>query len=285
MDILSTLEAKLPTFSKGQKRIAQYIIDDFDQAAFMTAATLGKVVQVSESTVVRFASELGFRGYPQFQKQLQETVLNRLTNSQRMEASQKRGTDTSILTSTLREDAERLKKTQESIDEMAFRAAVEAMLVARRIYILGARSSAALTGFLHYYLRYIFDDVRLITATSASSILQELVRLGREDVLISISYPRYCSGVLKAQEFAHDVGAKTVVLTDSTTSPLAKDADCLLLANSDIISLVGSLVAPMSVVNALIAACANKRREQTTEVLDKLEDIWDAYHVYEKYDE
>ncbi len=283
--MINMLESKLPALSKGQRRIAQYILDDFDKAAFMTAAALGKTVQVSESTVVRFASCLGFDGYPELQKALQEVVLNRLTNPQRMEAAKNRISEHNLLSMTLQADAERIRQTEDMIDQTVFDRAVESLLKAKRIYILGVRSSSALASFLNYYLSYIFEDVRLITSASASVILEQLVRIGQQDVLLSISFPRYCTGVLKAQEYAKDVGASTVVLTDSESSPLAKNADFLLTAKSDIISLVGSLTAPMSVINALIAAAASRKHEEMTNVLDKLEDVWDAYHVYEKYDE
>lgn len=285
MDMINLLESKLPALSKGQKRIAQYILDHFDNAAFMTAAAVGKAVQVSESTVVRFAACLGFDGYPELQKALQEAVLNRLTNPQRMEAAKKRMADGNILSQTLQADAERIRQSEEMIDQAVFDGAVESLMKAKRIYILGVRSSSALAYFLNYYLSYIFDDVRLITSASASVILEQLVRIEADDVLLSISFPRYCTGVLKSQEYAKDVGATTIALTDTQSSPLAKNADFLLIAKSDIISLVGSLAAPMSVINALIAAAASRKHEEMTNVLDKLEDVWDAYHVYEKYDE
>lgn len=285
MDILSTIESKLPSLSKGQKRIGQYILDEFDKAAFMTAAAIGKAVQVSESTVVRFASELGYQGYPQMQKVLQEMLLNRLTNVQRIESEQSRLSEENVLALTLADDAERIRQTQELIDHKAFDAAIDAISNARKIFVLGVRSSSALAGFLAYYLRYIFDDVKLITSASTSVILEELVRMGTQDVLISISFPRYCRGVLKAQEYAKDIGACTIALTDSSSSPLALHADHLLTAKSDIISLVESLAAPMSVINAIIAALANRNRQQITQVLNKLEDLWDAYDVYEKFDE
>jgi len=285
MDILSTIESKLPSLSKGQKRIGQYILDEFDKAAFMTAAAIGKAVQVSESTVVRFASELGYQGYPQMQKVLQEMLLNRLTNVQRIESEHIRLSEENVLALTLADDAERIRQTRELIDHKNFDAAVDAISNARKIFVLGVRSSSALAGFLAYYLRYIFDDIKLITSASTSVILEELVRMGPQDVLISISFPRYCRGVLQAQEYAKDIGACTIALTDSGSSPLALHADHLLVAKSDIISLVESLAAPMSVINAIIAALANKNRQKITQVLNKLEDLWDAYDIYEKFDE
>ena len=284
MDILSEIQDKFPSFSKGQKRIAKYILDQFDKAAFMTASVLGKAVQVSESTVVRFASELGFNGYPEMQKQLQEMVLTRLTSVQRIEAADNRLDEQDILTQTLREDAEHIRFTQEHLDKSAFRDAVSAMNEAKRIYIIGVRSASALASFLEYYLRFVFEDVRLITSAASSVVFEQLMRLTQEDLLLAISFPRYSTAVLQAVEYAKDLGAKTIVLTDSEQSPLASNADFLLTAKSDMISMVDSLVAPMSVINALIVAAANARKKETTEVFDKLEEVWDTYHVYEKYD-
>lgn len=284
MDILNEIQGKFPSFSKGQKRIAQYILDEFDKAAFMTASVLGKTVQVSESTVVRFASELGFNGYPEMQRELQEIVLTRLTSVQRIEVADSRMKEQDLLSQTLREDAERIRYTQENLDKTAFDAALQAMQKAKRIFIIGVRSSAALASFLEYYLRYIFDDVRLVTAAATSVAFEQLLRMTHEDLLIAISFPRYSSAVVNAMEYAKDIGAKTLALTDCEQSPLAQNADFLLAAKSDMISLVDSLVAPMSVINALIVAAANVRRKETTAVFDKLEEVWDTYHVYEKYD-
>lgn len=283
-DILVELQEKLPSFSKGQRRIAQYIIDTYDKAAFMTALTLGKAVQVSESTVVRFATELGYRGYPDLQKALQEIVLTRLTNVQRMEVGSERMEDGALLFRTLSDDADRLRRCREEISEENFQAAVGAMCAARRIYIIGARSSAALAIFLNYYLQYIFEDVRLITAASPAAALEQLVRLSPKDALFAIGYPRYSAATVRVMEYARKCGATTVALTDCAASPLAEHADHLLAAKSDMISMTDSLVAPMSVLNALIASCATQRRKETTAVLDKLEDVWDVYRVYESYE-
>ena len=284
MDILNEIQGKFPTFSKGQKRIAQYILDEFDQAAFMTASALGRIAQVSESTVVRFASELGYRGYPEMQKDLQDMVLTRLTSVQRLEVADCRRNDEDLLSQTLREDAERIRFTQESIDAKAFESVVQAMMDAKRIYIIGVRASSALASFLNYYLQYIFDDVRLITSAATSVVLESLVHLRPQDWVIAISFPRYATSVLQAMQYANDVGAKTVALTDSEASPLAHDADLLLAAKTDMISMVDSLVAPMSVINALIAASIHARKQETATVFDQLEEVWDTYHVYEKYD-
>ncbi len=285
MDILTTVENKLPTLSKGQKRIAQYILDEFDKAAFMTAAAIGKAVQVSESTVVRFASELGCSGFPQMQKILQEAVLHRLNSVQRIQTERERLQDGDVLSVTLADDAERVRKTQEMIDSGAFYGAVDAIVQARRIYVLAAGSSAPLADFLANYLKCMFDDVRLIKEVSGGAIMQALVRLSPQDALLSISFPRYCKGVIAAQEYAASIGAATVALTDSGQSPFAKHTQYLLAAKSDFISLAESLTAPMSVINALIAALAAKRETQLRQVMDQLEDVWDTYDMYEKFDE
>ena len=281
-DILECIHNKMNTFSKGQRRIAAYILESYDKAAFLTAGVLGKTVQVSESTVVRFASQLGYDGYPEMQKALQEMVLHRLTASQRIEAGEKRIAQEDILNSVLLADADRIRKTSEEIDAVQFQDAVEALLSARRIYVLGVRSSASLASFLCYYLRYLFDDVRQLMQLSESEVFEALVRIAPQDVLVGISFPRYCSATVRAMELARTRGARTVALTDCAASPIARNADCVLLAGSGMVSLVDSMVAPMSVINALLVAVASRRKSETTQTFDKLEEIWDSYHVYEK---
>ncbi len=286
MDILSVIHKKLPAFSKGQKRIAQYILEEYDKAAFQTASVLGKTVQVSESTVVRFASLLGYDGYPEMQRALQEMVLNRLTSVQRIEVGAERiaqGED--MLSAVLQSDAERIRSTVESIDRAAFNGAVDALLGARRIYILGLRSSAALATFLSYYFNFIFDDVRLVSCASDSQMFEQLVRISPQDALVGISFPRYSTAAIRAMEFSHDAGAHTIALTDCPSAPIAQHAQYVLCAKSDMVSLADSMVAPMSVLNALIVSVASKRREETTQIFDRLENLWDSYHVYEKVGE
>lgn len=281
-DILECIHNKMNTFSKGQRRIAAYILESYDKAAFLTAGVLGKTVQVSESTVVRFASQLGYDGYPEMQKALQEMVLHRLTASQRIAVGEKRIAQEDILNSVLLTDADRIRKTSEEIDAVQFQDAVEALLSARRIYVLGVRSSASLASFLCYYLRYLFDDVRQLMQLSESEVFEALVRIAPQDVLVGISFPRYCSATVRAMELARTRGARTVALTDCAASPIARNADCVLLAGSGMVSLVDSMVAPMSVINALLVAVASRRKSETTQTFDKLEEIWDSYHVYEK---
>lgn len=284
-DILACIQNKMNSFSKGQRRIAAYILESYDKAAFQTARDLGKSVQVSESTVVRFATQLGYDGYPEMQKALQGMVLNRLTSVQRMELGTKRLRQEDVLNSVLQADMERIRTTGEKIDRDAFDGAVEALLNAHTIYILGVRSSSALSSFLCYYLRYMFEDVRLITAASASEVFEQIARISPRDALVGISFPRYSSVAVQTMKYGHNAGAKTIALTDCAASPLASHADFLLEAKSDMVSLVDSLIAPMSVINALIVAVAERRKLETTLLFNKLEEIWDLYHVYETDDE
>ena len=284
-DILACIQNKMNSFSKGQRRIAAYILESYDKAAFQTARDLGNNVQVSESTVVRFATQLGYDGYPEMQKALQGMVLNRLTSVQRMELGTKRLRQEDVLNSVLQADMERIRTTGEKIDRDAFAGAVEALLNAHTIYILGVRSSSALSSFLCYYLRYMFEDVHLITSASASEVFEQIARISPQDALVGISFPRYSSVAVQAMKYGHNAGAKTVALTDCAASPLAAHTDFLLEAKSDMVSLVDSLIAPMSVINALIVAVAERRKLETTLLFNKLEEIWDLYHVYETDDE
>ncbi len=284
-DILTCIHNKMNSFSKGQRKIAAYILENYDKAAFQTAGVLGKTVQVSESTVVRFAAELGYDGYPDMQKAMQEMVLTRLTSVQRLEVGAKRLAQEDVLSSVLQTDVDLIRATNEQIDQKAFNGAVDALLNAQTIYIVGVRSSSALSSFLSYYFKYMFRDVRLITSASDSEVFEQIVRISPQDALIGISFPRYSSAAIQAVEYAHSSGAKTIALTDCASSPLSEYADFLLTAKSDMVSLVDSLVAPMSVINALIVAAASKKKLETTRIFNKLEEIWDIYNVYEKIDE
>lgn len=281
-DLLKIIETAMPTLSKGQKRIAQFIRDHYDKAAYMTAAQLGEEADVSESTVVRFALELGFDGYPALQHMVQETVRMRLTSLQRIEVTNKRFGTTSVLDAVLSSDAEKIKYTLEHIDRAAFDRAVEAILGARTIYIIGVRSSSALAEFLNYYLSYMFENVRLIRTTSGSEIFEQLLRMDERDVMLAVSFPRYSSRIVNAVEYASQTGAKVVSLTDSENSPIAKGAHAVLTARSDMASFVDSLVAPLSIINALLAAVTRKKQHELSATLTKLEDVWDTFHVYDK---
>ena len=281
-DILTNIHNKLTTFSKGQRRIATYILESYDKAAFLTAGALGKITQVSESTVVRFAAELGYDGYPAMQRALQEMVLNRLTSVQRIEVTDERLGEQDVVSTILQADMDRLRHTNEHLDREAFSGAVEALLQARCIYVLGVRSSAALASSLSYYLHYMFENVRLITTPSTSEVFEQLVRISPQDAVIGISFPRYSKRTLSAMKYARDRGARVIALTDSQLSPLARVADHVLLARSDMASFVDSLVAPLSVINALIVAVGMSRRDEIEQTFNKLERIWEEYDVYEK---
>lgn len=284
-DILSIIQNRMSTFSKGQKLIAHFILHSYDKAAFMTASRLGKTVNISESTVVRFAAELGYDGYPSMQKALQEMIRNKLTSIQRIEVTNDRIGNQDILSMVMQADIEKIRLTLEETNRTSFRQAVDAILSAKRIYILGVRSAAALADFLGFYFNLIFDNIVLVHTTSASEIFEQLVRVGPEDVVIGISFPRYSSRTVKAMRFARDRGANVVALTDSETSPLAETATETLLAKSDMASFVDSLVAPLSLVNALIVAVGHRRNEDVEQIFSSLERIWSEYGVYEQVEE
>lgn len=281
-DILTTIQTNMAGFSKGQKSIANYILNSYDKAAFMTASRLGKTVNVSESTVVRFAAELGYDGYPNMQRALQEMIRNKLTSVQRIEVSNDRIGDQDILSMVLQSDVEKLRMTLEEIDRSSFEAAVDSIVNARRIYILGVRSAAAISDFLSFYFNMIFDNVFTVRTTSTSEVFEQILHIGPEDVFIGASFPRYSRRTVKAMQYASAQGAKVIAITDSEASPLASIADHTLLAKSDMASFVDSLVAPLSLVNALIVAVGRKMDRELSATFEKLEGIWDEYQVYEK---
>lgn len=281
-DIFSVLQAKSSGFSKGQRAIAGFITESYDKAAFMTAGRLGKLVGVSESTVVRFAVELGYQGYPEMQKAMQEMVMNRLTSVQRIGVANDRIGDQDVVSLVLQSDAEKLRRTDEKLDRDAFRSAVKAILEARRVYILGVRSASALANFLGYYLNYMFDNIHLITTSGTSEMFEKLISVGAQDAVIAFSFPRYSTSTLKGARYCRSVGAKVIGITNSTLSPLAETCDHVLIAKSDMVSLVDSLVAPLSVVNALIVALAAGREQALEKNFDTLERVWEEYNVYEK---
>lgn len=281
-DILMLLQEKEATFSKGQKRIARYITESYDKAAFMTANRLGKTVGVSESTVVRFAVDLGFDGYPSMQKAMQEMVLNRLTSVQRLEVASNRFGDQDVVSTVLHSDIEKLRQTGEVLDRTEFRSAVEAILKAKRIYILGIRSTAALANFLGYYLNYMFRNVHVVSSVGTVEMFEKIVGINADDVVIAFSFPRYSSATTKGAQYCRSTGATVIGITDSRVSPLGENSDHVLIAKSDMVSLVDSLVAPLSIVNALIVAVAGKREKELAETFAELEHIWDEYDVYAK---
>ena len=281
-NLLSEIEIRMPTFSKGQKLISNYILENYDKAAYMTASKLGKIVQVSESTVVRFAIELGFEGYPEFQHALQEIVRTRLTAAQRMEVTNSLMGDGDVLSKVLMGDAEKIKRTLEDIDATAFEQAVQILAGAKNIYILGVRASASLAGFLAHGLRMISDNVKFVQTTSGSEMFEQIMNIGENDVMVAISFPRYSKRMKNAVSFAKHAGADVIAITDSTASPIAPSADQLLLAKSDMASFADSLVAPMSIINALIVALSRVKQDELRVRLRLLEEIWDEYDVYDK---
>ena len=281
-NLLARITAQMSGFSRGQRLIAQYILEHYDRAAYLTASRLGALVAVSESTVVRFANELGFAGYPEMQRALQELARTNLTAAQRMEVADNLLDPQNVLDKVLGSDADKIRHTLDAIDRSAFDAAVEKIVSARNIYILGVRSAAALAEFLTFNFRMMFDNVRAVEGKTGTEIFEQLLNVGPEDVLIAISFPRYSKRTVSAVEFAHDAGADVVALTDSVTSPLAKGADQLLIASSDMASFVDSLVAPLSIINAMIAAVSMRRHDEVAKRLHRLEKIWDEYDVYDK---
>ena len=281
-DLITKIQSELPGFSKGQKQIARFILEHYDKAAFMTASRLGVTVGVSESTVVRFATELGYDGYPHLQRALQEMIRNKLTSVQRMEVAGDRMGGRDVLQTVLHADMDMIRLTLDEIDRDAFQGAVDALMGAKRIYILGVRSSSALASFLGFYFNLLFENVTLVHTNSVSEIFEQVLRVGPGDVLFGISFPRYSKRTLSAMKYARDRGARVIALTDSQLSPLARVADHVLLARSDMAIFVDSLVAPLSVVNALIVAVGMSRRDEIEQTFNKLERIWEEYDVYEK---
>ena len=281
-DILSVLQHRASSFSKGQRVLANYITDAYDKAAFMTASRLGKTVGVSESTVVRFAVELGYDGYPSMQKAMQEMVLNRLTSVQRIEVANDRIGNQDVVSMVLQSDADKLRQTAELVNRDEFRNAVAKIRSARRIYILGARSAAPLANFLGYYLEFMFNNVRVITSSGASEVFEKLMGINEEDVLIAFSFPRYSAATIKGAQYCRTTGATVIGFTDSRLSPLGQNSDYVLVAKSDMVSLVDTLVAPLSVVNALIVALTSGQEHTLSKKFDALERVWEEYNVYEK---
>lgn len=268
--------------SKGQKLIADYIVSNYDKAAYMTAAKLGETVGISESTVVRFATEIGYDGYPELQKAMQEMIRDKLTSVQRIGVASNRIDSTDMLSSVLSQDIKLIKRTLEETSSESFNKAVKSIVNARTIYIFAVKSSFALARFLGYYLELIFGNVKIIETTSKTQMYEQLFRIDKQDVLIGISFPRYSSSTMEAMQFASERGANVIAITDSMTSPVTGISDCVLLARSGMASVVDSLVAPLSLINALIVATVAERREEVTQTFKQLESIWDQYDLYIK---
>ena len=281
-DILSRIQENLSGFSKGQRLISAYIMESYDKAAFMTANKLGRTVGVSESTVVRFAVELGYDGYPSMQKALQEVVRNKLTSVQRMEVVNDLIGSQGVVPMVLRSDMETIRLTAENLDRDSFDSAVDAILTARNVYIVGVRSSATLASFLNFYLRNMLDNVRLVDPNAVSEMFEQLVHVGPGDVVVGISFPRYSSRTIKTMQFCRDSGARVVAITDSPQAPAAKIAENVLIAKSEMVSIVDSLVAPLSLINALIVAVGRRKETDLSKIYAELERIWEEYDVYER---
>ena len=281
-NVLQMIQSERESFSKGQRRIAQYILDNYDKAAFMTAAKLGKATQVSESTVVRFASQLGYEGYPEMQKALQELVRGRLTSIQRIQVSREQMDHQDILCCVMQRDMGSIHTAIDRLDRSAFDSAVDKLLHARHIDILGVRSSAYLAGYLHFYFHLIFPNVTLVQNMAGGEIFEQMVRIGPGDVIVGISFPRYSKLAVSAVEFAHSRGAEVVAITDSKMSPLYKLSDAALLVRSDMISFVDSMTAPLSLLNALIVAVGQQKHEEVSSTFSEMERVWSTYSVFGK---
>lgn len=281
-NVLQMIQSNQGSFSKGQKRIAQYILENYDKAAFMTAAKLGKAVQVSESTVVRFAAQLGYDGYPEMQKALQELIRGRLTSIQRIQASREQMDSQDILGSVMQRDMESIHTAIDRLDRGAFNSAVDKLMRAKHIYILGVRSSAYLAGYLHFYFHLIFPNVTLVQNVAGGEIFEQMVRIGPDDVIVGISFPRYSKLAVSAVEFARSRGAEVVAITDSKMSPLYKVAGTSLLVRSDMISFVDSMAAPLSLLNALIVAVGQQKHEEVSSTFAEMERVWSTYSVFGK---
>lgn len=284
--LLTRIDLSMNSFSKGQKRIALYIEEHYDKAAFMTASKLGETVGVSESTVVRFATELGYDGYPKLQKAMQEMIRNKLTSVQRIEVTSSRIGNNNVLDSVLNQDIEKIRRTIEETSHEDFDRAVDEICKAKRIYIFGVRSTAAIASFLAYYFELIFDNnVIVINTTSATTTYENIFRMTSDDVIIGISFPRYSKMAIEAMDFARRRGAHSIAITDSMASPLISSADSVLIARSDMASIVDSLVAPLSLINALIVATVLKKKDEVTDTFRELEQVWNREDVYASHDE
>lgn len=280
----SNVDLTTKKLSKGHKKLIKYISENYDKAAFMTASKLGETVGVSESTVVRFASEMGYKGYPELQKELQQMIKSKLTAVQRMEVSSNLIGEDDAIKKVLNGDIELIRDTLDSVSDTEFKNAVEIINKASKIYILGVRSSAALASFLYFYLHPVFENVVLVDTSSGSEMFEQMFRISENDVCVAISFPRYSKQTINALRFINDRGTKIIAITDSAVSPIAEYADTLLVAKSDMVSVVDSLVAPLSLINALIVALTFSRREEVYNNFNKLESIWDEYQVYDKAD-
>ena len=283
--LFDNLREIMPKLSKGHKKIAEYMLNHYDKAAFMTASRLGSIVGVSESTVVRFATELGFEGYPELQRALKDYTSNMLTTVQRIDVMNDQLGDVDVYEKIINMDIDKLKKTLEEGDRKEFYSTVDTLCAAKNIYVIGARSAAVLARFLHFYFTMMFDNVKLVHTTSTSEMFEQIINIGPDDIMIGISFPRYSKHTVKAFRYASSKGAKVIAITDSPASPLAEYADNILIARSDMASFADSLIAPMSVINALIVAVGLRKRDYVAQNYKRLEEICEEYEVYESSDD
>lgn len=279
-DVLSVIRESMPTMSKSHKKIAAYVLDMYDEAVFLTAAKVGEAIGVSESTVVRFAMALGFDGYPEYQKALGECIKGKISKMQKLDERYGNSTQSEIVKSVLTSDMEKIQDTIKNLNADAFDAAVDTLLTADTVYIMGLRSNEPLAAFLHFYLNMIRDHVVLLNTTSTTETFEQMLRISEKDCFVGISFPRYSMRTLKAMEFASDRRAKIISITDSAYSPMNLYSSCNLFARSDMVSIVDSLVAPLSIINALVVAMCLKRPEEVNKDLKTLEDVWGNYQVY-----
>ena len=279
-DIFTIINQKYDKMSKGHKKIAAYIFEHYDTAVFMTAAELGRAIDVSESTVVRFAAGLGYEGYPKFQKALEEWVKGKWSSVEKVGAKYKNSSQSELVASVLQADIDKISDTIENLDPVAFETATDAILAAKHVYVVGLRSCEPLADFLSFYLSMIRGDVILLRTTSMTELFEQMIRVTSEDVVVGISFPRYSMRTLKAMEFANDRNARVISITDSIHSPMCLYSSCNLLARSDMVSIVDSLVAPLSLINALVVALCVKAPDQARENLEELERVWANYQVY-----
>lgn len=284
-DLIRRINDSYNKLSKGQKLLANYIVDHYEKAVFLTASKLGKIVGVSESTVVRFANELGYDGYPRLQEALEELVRTKLTSIQRVEVTSDRIDKDHVLKFVLQSDMDKIKNSLEDVKEDVFDQAIEMILRAKNIYIVGVRSSASLAGFMGFYFNLMFENVKLIHTNSVSELFEQIHRINEEDVMIGISFPRYSKRTLKAMEYARSKNANVITITDSPLSPMVQFSNASLVAKSDMISFVDSLVAPLSLINAIIVAISMKKKDYLVNSLESLEKIWYEYQVYDTDDE
>ncbi|MBQ9764660.1 MAG: MurR/RpiR family transcriptional regulator [Lachnospiraceae bacterium] len=279
-ELINRIDEHRDSFSKGQRKLAEYIEMHYDKAVFLTAAKLGKAVGVSESTVVRFAMELGYDGYPKFQTALEDYVRQKLNTIQRIELASGIMSEAGVIDTVLQSDAEKIKVTLDMINKNAFDEAVATILKAKTVYIIGIRSCAPLASFLAFYMNLVCDDVRILQTTNSSELFEQMIKISEKDVIIGISFPRYSMRTLKALEFANNRNAKVITITDGDHSPMTLYSSCNLFAKSDMVSIVDSLVAPLSLINALIVSLCMKKKNTVMKTLEEMEQIWDEYQIY-----